>query len=644
MVKSTDTKWDFNGLSLNYEELKYWNEEIRCGIEFRKKHFADTENKTGKAYDGLNYYLGNQDILKEGIDTPIVDNQIAPIVNAFTAALLFQNPEIIVKEKAGMTYQYQSEITKAVFKYFQEELKMEWHNHQCLFDSYVTGLGVKNNGYYSEFDETEEKSTVKEKVSKRKGLGRGKGWQTVEEEVEREIVKRKEWITKEFPFNLRHSPFMCVVDPRSKSSLPYDGKWICLEYDVSYNEVKANKAFKNTEDLTPSGAVGTDKDKLFSSDTEKGMCRIHQLQIGKKDGLYLLTMAKGYDKPLRYVKFPFDIEGFLTKFLTLNDTCDYFYPPSDLGRLLPLQDEVNWIQSKILEAIYKFLPKIGVNMENVKDETEFLNACEKGDIATIMKFTKEPNASVQTLQFTLNLTDKLTVLNTLKAEMKMISGVTEAELTGSTDARTATEANIGARGFSARILAKREKLRRFLREDLRIFKQIVQQACDNELITKISGIKEIDPETGELATERWVKLNRIKDYVLGEYDLDLDLTSAQQPNQEMKRQQILLASNFLFSPIVQQNLASEGMKIDYTLMTKEFLRTMDQFRSAPNLIVPLTPSERKDNALKEAMASPMGQQMMKNKMAMAPQTGTPPQGEAHTTGELTASVLGSAGG
>jgi len=224
-----------------------------------------------------------------------------------------------------------------------------------------------------------------------------------------------------------------------------------------------------------------------------------------------------------------------------------------------------------------------------------------------------------------------------------MSGVTEAELTGSTDARTATEANIGARGFSARIIAKREKLRRFMKEDLRIFKQIVQQACDFELITKISGIKEMDPQTGELYTERWVKLNRVKDYVLGEYELDLDITTAQQPNQELKRRQIMESANFLFSPIVQQNLAQAGMKIDYELLAKEFLRTMDQFRESVNLVVPISPSERKDMALKEAMASPMGQAMMKQKMAVGPQgpqTAPQMQGEAESQGQMIAGVLG----
>ena len=89
-------------------------------------------------------------------------------------------------------------------------------------------------------------------------------------------------------------------------------------------------------------------------------------------------------------------------------------------------------------------------------------------------------------------------------------------------------------------------MRRFLKEDLRIFKQIVCQAADFELVIKITGLKETNPETGENVNETWVRLNRVKDYILGEYELDLDIESAAQPNLELKRQQILLASN-LFS-------------------------------------------------------------------------------------------------
>ena len=92
MPEKNEQEWKFGDLKINSQEVGYWRGELRLGKEFRKKYFADTENKTGKAYDCLNYYLGKQGILSENLETPIVDNQIAPIVNAFTSSLLFQNP------------------------------------------------------------------------------------------------------------------------------------------------------------------------------------------------------------------------------------------------------------------------------------------------------------------------------------------------------------------------------------------------------------------------------------------------------------------------------------------------------------------------------------------------------------------------
>jgi len=637
-----ETRWTFDKLSITSDELNYWQGEIRLAREFRRKKFYYDDGNSGKAIDCLNYYLGDQDILNEGLETPIVDNQIKPIVNSFLSAIIHQNPDFIIKEKRQSEIPYQKEIAKSVFTYFQDELKMEWHNQQCLFDAYVTGLGVKTNGYNSEFDEMSWKETKKEKVKKRKGKGRGRGWKTVEEEVEREIVRRKEWITKEFPSNLRHSPLMTLVDPRAKSAFPYDGKWICLEYEVPYHEVKANKEFENTKDLYPTGAIGTSKDKIKWDDYKQNMCHLYQIQIAQKDGLHILTLAKDYNKPLRYIKYPFEVEGFLTKFLTLNDTCDQFYAPSDLEALLPLQDEINYIQSRILEAIYKFLPKIGLNLDNAKDEKEILNAITKGDIGSIIKLTGQttPNSAVQVLNFTLDLRDKMTVLQTLKNEMRLVSGVTEAELTGRTDAKTATEANIGQRGSFSRIVARRERVRRFLKEDMRIFKQIVMQAADFTLITKITGIKEVDPLTGEAVTERWLKLNSVKDVLVGEYDIDIDIISGQQPNLELKRQQILLTTNFLFSPLVEQKLAREGMKVDGTIAIKEFLRTMDQFREAEHMVVPMSPQEKQE--LQQQMIM---QQGGPEALATAPQgMGGPPQGEAETQGEMVAGVLGTAGG
>lgn len=628
--------YKFGNLNISQEETDYWVGEVNLGRAFRKKYFYDDESYSGPAVDRLNYYLGKHGILSEGLETPIVDNEIRPIVNVFLAAILYQNPDILVKTKRESQIPYQREITKSVFTYFQEELKMEWHNQQVLFDSYVPGLGVKTNGYNSEFDEMSWKETEKKTIKKRKGLGRGKGSKMIEEEVEEELVRRKEWITKEFPFNLRHSPFMTIVDPRSKSAFPYDGKWVCLEYEIPYSEVKSNPEFENTKDIYPTGAVGTSKEKINWDDFKKGMCHLYQIQIARKDGLYILTLAKGYEKPLRYVKYPFTIEGFLTKFLTMNDTCDFFYPPNDLDALIPLQDEINYIQSKILEAIYKFLPKIGVNSDFFKDDTEMMNILKKGDIASILVNHGQatPNQATQVLNFTLQLNDKLLVLTSLRAQMRLISGVTEAELTGRTDAKTATEANIGQRGSYSRIIARRERLRRFLREDLRIFKQIVVQACDWPLIVKITGIKEVD-QTGKPVTDMWLKLNSIKENLVGEFELDLDIISGQQPNPELRRQQILMTMNFLFSPLVEQKLAREGMKVDGAKGILEFLRTMDQFREAESLLTSMSPEEQQALAQQMAMQTGGAKQM-----AMAPQGQGAPQGEAQSAGELTAGVMG----
>jgi len=206
-------------------------------------------------------------------------------------------------------------------------------------------------------------------------------------------------------------------------------------------------------------------------------------------------------------------------------------------------------------------------------------------------------------------------------------------LTGRTDSKTATEASIGARGSFTRITARREKLRQFLKEDLRKFAQIVIQAADFPLLIRITGIREVDPLTGVPVTERWLQLNRVDEALKGEFELDIDILSGQQPNVELKRRQILETANFLFSPMVEQTLAREGMKIDKTLLIKEFLRTMDQFREASELVVPMSPQEQQQLAMQQMMQSGALQ-----KMATAPQG--PPQADDQTMGQMVAAQQG----
>ena len=155
---------------------------------------------------------------------------------------------------------------------------------------------------------------------------------------------------------------------------------------------------------------------------------------------------------------------------------------------------------------------------------------------------------------------------------------------------------------------------------------------------KITGLNEINPETGENVNETWVRLSRVKDYVTGEYELDLDIEAASQPNLEMKRRQILEASNFLFSPILQQNLALEGSKINYTLLAQEFLRTMNQFREAKRLVVPLSQEEKQKLAMQQMMQSGALQKLAT--APQGPQTQEQMMGEPQSAGEMVASVLG----
>ena len=85
--------------------------------------------------------------------------------------------------------------------------------------------------------------------------------------------------------------------------------------------------------------------------------------------------------------------------------------------------------------------------------------------------------------------------------------------------------------------------------------------------------------------------------------------------------------------MVEQALAREGMKIDKTLLIKEFLRTMEQFREAPSLLASMSPQEQQALAMQQMMQSGALQ-----KMATAPQG--PPTGDNASMGDMVAQTMG----
>jgi hypothetical protein len=127
----------------------------------------------------------------------------------------------------------------------------------------------------------------------------------------------------------------------------------------------------------------------------------------------------------------------------------------------------------------------------------------------------------------------------------------------------------------------------------------------------------------------------VKDNLVGEFELDIDIVSGQQQNEEIAKRQILEVMNFLFSPVVEQALAAEGMKVDKTRIIKSFLQKMNQYREAQDLVVSMTPEEQ------QAFAQRMMMQSDPKQMAVAPQSPSSPlQGEPQSFGEMVASERG----
>lgn len=564
-------------------DVSYWREEINQAEGFRKAEFGEltNENKT-LAGENVEYYENGfyAAIHSQTLHALTTVNIVDALVSVVVPSLYFKNPKTITLPNK-IESEDSAPLCAKTIDYYRKKLESDIVNQKVIWDGYVLGMGVYKIGYATKFGmDIEDDSfpqkrdgTFKDRVDKvftKLGFKTKSVSEIVRPEVDYTIIS-------ENPFISYVNPFDFLIDPRATTI--NDAMWLGHRMVKTVKELKDNKKYKNTSDITgdepevrtlnfttmPPPAQEAFKTRELYEIHYRNDNKWYLLVLSTKDGQ---EFAEHYHEESIYElgEWQFDV-------LMFKNHGHALYPRSDITKVKELQDRITSTIDSILEQVEKFVPKLAVAIDDVTEDGQ--NALKYGGVGAIIKTTRNPAEVFKELMFTQLKTDLQALIDQLIGLISLQTGITRAQLTGVSDARTATEANIEQGGQNLRLSDMNASVVRMVNRQTRKLWKIITQFTPLEELQLINGVNGIDPQTG-LPKYNWLTIDgTMADKLrIGEYDFDIEVGSTEKINLSVVRKAFENWFNILARPEVIMLMQQQGKKVDVA----EFLRKgLDSF-------------------------------------------------------------------
>lgn len=588
-------------LPITPDEVKRWRCEIQAAEDFRSENFGD--------YTRGNYRFAgeNIDYFERGIssrfqmDSDLMGqlqtiNLVYPIVKNVIPTLYWKNPYINCIPKR-LEDEPTAPFVGAILNYYYDELDVKNTNRQIIFDAYVLGMGICKIGYATQFgadipDENIEKEREKRKQRgwlEKLGLRKPKEGN---EDKTAENVELDEFIRSESPYISWVNPFEFLIDPSATSI--NNARWVAQKITKILKQVKENKAYKNTSQLT-----GTVMRENLTNDVPETQIDnfktidLYEIHYKTDGGINILTLAKDQEdfKDLRHEENPYDMDGFQFEVIAFNKHSHKLYPKSDVDIFKGLQDRIAITFDNILDQIDKYVPKLLVDETGLTEDGK--RALRDGEVGSIVYTTKNPQEVVREASFTQLKTDLAVFIDKLFDIVMLETGLTRAQLMGMSNAQTATEAQISQAGQNLRLSDKFDLVADFANKQARKLWQVVQKFVDLEEVQLITGDKGIDDVTG-LPKFSWmpgIDSELAEKMRKGEYRFKIEVGALEKPDLPILRQQFERMGQLLAGNGVMLAFERQGYKIELAEIFKLYLKLFpDAILDPGKIIKPITPN------------------------------------------------------
>jgi len=321
-----------------------WMEQIKAGIEFRKKY------STRESWeDYRKYYRG------QWADGLVPINKIFSYGRALIPRVYFRAPRVSVTATHPDLVLH-AQVVEALDNLLIKELMLKTTLKKASLNTYLCGVGPIKLGYDSEFGYIPDQSITEN----------GETATQLSRTEENELIEYHENIKPGMPWALSVRPEDIVVpwgadDPQA---LPWIAHYILRPLD----DVKQDQKYKNTSDLqgTRAPTMGEDtrsRETFRPRDSrEKGMTYCELWEVRDRKTRQILTFSE--DTLLMSVPDVLQSpEGMPWEFLSFNPDPEFFWSIPDAHILAPQQEELNETNTQASQhrriALLKFLYKKG---------------------------------------------------------------------------------------------------------------------------------------------------------------------------------------------------------------------------------------------------------------------------------------------
>lgn len=481
---------------MNKLSARDWINRIDHGKKFR-------EEKIGNRWDTfINLFKGNQ-VKPFQINPRVVVNLVFSNARTLLPALYTFDPHFIIKPRRRQDVKL-APIVEALINYEWKELSAKKQVRRAILDAYLLGYGIIKVGWQFETIKADDKEVG--------------------------LLENNEYIKEDQPFILRISPRKFIIDTKALDL--ETAAWVAEEIKKPIRDVKADPKYRHTRDLKGSKVeIGEGVEE-----TEVTLYEIWDKKHGR-----LRVIAEGHDEFIRDEDLPYAaMEGFPYEMLFFNEVPDELFPVPDVSQYEQLQDEVNRNRTAMVNHIKRFV-RVLLYQKGIITEEE-ADQIMKAEDAEILCVT-DINAA-KFLEYAVTPPDWYNMDALLKGDVQMVSGITELQRGGASDAKTATEASIKNLYTQSRTGDYLDLIETWLSNVARKLIQLMQENMEASDVSIITGEELM--KLGLVESEEEANLWQFsREEIQGEYRVTVEAGSTSQAANTMKIKQHLDTYNLL---------------------------------------------------------------------------------------------------
>lgn len=485
-------------------------------------------------------------------------------INVIAPSVAVNHPKITVGARKSEDGD-KAIITEAIINYWWRHYDCQKELRRAVDDYLIIGHGWLKVGY-----KFEEKEVSSPKMHEGENAPED-SLQDTDAMAEEAPMETNITVVEDRPFVERVSPFDIYVD--SDATSVENIKWIAQRIRRPLNDVRADQRYNRQARMD---AAATYYSKWSGEDEKPRMSR--------QDNDAYVEVWEFYDvKNETMAVFCDGAEGFLVNpqpmpyafghpFVMLRnyDVPEHFYPMGELEAIEPLQYELNATRTQMMNHRKRFSRK-WLYKESAFDGPgrDALESDE--DNVMVPVISDEPlGAVVQAMPAVVNPPDMYNVSSMIVQDIDRISGVAEFMRGGASEiSRTATEAAMMQDAQNARTSDKLAEVERVIAMAAKRLIGLAQQFLTGEHVARVVGSQ---------AMPIWVNFDR--DYILGEFDFEVEAGSTQPVNESFRRQMALQMVDAM-APFVSAGVVDMAALARHVLQFGFGVKTPEAFLAQP---------------------------------------------------------------